>query len=66
MTQLDQDFFQAVKDNSVEVTKFYLRLGADVNVKDDDGWTALKYASKYSCTDIINLLKQYGAIDDTT
>ena len=61
MRQLDEDFLQAIDDNNTEAVKFYLRLGADVNVKSNDGCTALMRASNYGRTDTVALLKQHGA-----
>ena len=35
--------------------------GADVNIKSDNGKTALKYAMKYNKKKIVSLLRQAGA-----
>ena len=56
MKQLNQDFFRAITDNNVEAAKFYIRLGADVNVKNNYGYTALMYASWNGYTEIVKLL----------
>ena len=40
-----------------EVVKLLVDNGADMNIKDVDGWTALMYASSYVYTEIINILR---------
>jgi len=41
--------------------KALLAAGANVNAKDNDGWTALMYAAEMGRTEIVNLLKAAGA-----
>jgi ankyrin repeat protein len=41
--------------------KLLLDMGADVNAKRQDGWTALKLAQKSGSTEIVELLKAHGA-----
>jgi len=41
--------------------KILLELGANVNVKDKEGRTALAYATVRGHTEIVQLLKQAGA-----
>ena len=38
-----------------------IKSGADVNVKINDGYTALIYAKEWGTTDVIELLKAAGA-----
>lgn len=52
----------AVKEKVwIEVIKLILENGADVNFIDAEGDTAINYAQAEDMTDIIDLLKQYGA-----
>ncbi len=44
-----------------QIAKLLLQKGADVHVKDQDGWTALKRAQKRGATEIVQLLKEHGA-----
>lgn len=47
--------------NNIEMAKLLLEHGANPNIKDKYGNTALKYAKEKDNTDIINLLLEYGA-----
>jgi ankyrin repeat protein len=38
-----------------------IRAKGNLNVKDEDGYTALMWAKMYCHTDIVDLLKQHGA-----
>ena len=44
-----------------QIVKMLLQKGADVNAKDKVGWTALKRAQNRGTTEIVELLKAYGA-----
>jgi len=44
-----------------DIVKLLIENGADVNVKDKDGMTALMYASEEGYTEIVSLLKNAGA-----
>lgn len=45
----------------IELVKFLLESGADLNMVDDDGWTPLHYASRHGNFEIIELLLDLGA-----
>ena len=47
-----------------EASKLLIEKKADMNRKDNYGWTPLYYASWYNKTDIVNLLLENGAIDE--
>ena len=61
MKQLDEDFLQVVENNNMEAAKFYLRLGANVDVLDNYRWTALMLASCFGYEEIVKLLLAAGA-----
>lgn len=48
----------AARYNKTEIIKFLLSKGAHLSEKDDNGFTALKYAELSNATDAILLLKQ--------
>ncbi|WP_281224989.1 ankyrin repeat domain-containing protein [Flavobacterium aquiphilum] len=48
----------AARYNKVEIIKFLLSKGARLNEKDENGFTALKYAELSNATEAIELLKQ--------
>ncbi len=58
---LDQTFLSAVKINRKEIAVQMLKKGANVNVKDANGDTALHYAIKKTFVDMTYLLLDYGA-----
>ena len=51
----------AVFKNDIEITKILLDLGADANLADPNGTTALHYATRFTNKEIIKLLVDYGA-----
>ena len=51
----------AVFKNDIEITKILLDLGADANIPDTNGTTALHYATRFTNKEIIKLLVAYGA-----
>lgn len=52
----------AAMNNAVAMVKYVLDLGFDINDKDNNGWTPLCYASRYSeNVEIIELLLESGA-----
>jgi ankyrin repeat protein len=44
-----------------QIVKLLLQKGADVNAKDQDGWTALKRAQERGAKEIVEMLKAHGA-----
>ena len=46
--------------DNVNVVKWLLEKGADINAKNKDGETASMMASKKGHQDVVNLLKAYG------
>ena len=54
---------RAVKENYIEIARFLITKGADVNVKNKDGMTALQQALKNKNSEMLNVLKQAGAIE---
>ena len=56
---------EAVLTEDVEKIEYLLRNGIDIDVRDDDdGWTVLMWASKYSKVDIARFLIDKGASID--
>ena len=51
----------AVYHGQYYIVKKLLELGADVNIKDDRGWTPLHYAVSEGKSEIATLLIEYGA-----
>ncbi len=51
----------------VEMVRVMLRAGSDVNARTDDNWTALSmalsHASSAEHSEVVRLLKEYGAVD---
>ncbi len=47
--------------NTAAVAKLLLEHGADVNARDEDGWTALYVATEGGNTDMVKLLLEHGA-----
>ena len=53
----------AVQQGHTEIVKLLLVAGADVNAKENEGDTPLSIAKQKEHTQIIKLLKEYGAKD---
>ncbi len=51
----------AVFKNNIDIAKMLLDLGADVNIVDPKGTSALHYGVRFSNIDLIELLVDYGA-----
>ena len=61
MNKLNTIFFEAAKNSDWDILDKCIDAGADVDVKDDDGKTALMKASNWGHTDIVELLRNGGA-----
>lgn len=48
----------AARYNKTEIIKYLLAKGADARIKDEKGFTALKYAELSIATDAVSILKQ--------
>ncbi|MCL4479581.1 MAG: ankyrin repeat domain-containing protein [Deltaproteobacteria bacterium] len=59
---LDDVLLGAAKEGNLPVLQTALEKGADINVKSNDGFTALMFATENKHIDMINLLKAHGAI----
>ena len=55
------DIHQAAYDGDIQAVKQHLVDGADVNAKDDDGWTPLLDAATFGHKEIVELLITKGA-----
>jgi len=51
----------AAEAGYIEAVKQHLAAGADVNAKEDDGWTPLQFAAKYGHKEVAELLIAKGA-----
>ena len=55
------DYIVWLAGNYCPYTRVLIDAGADVNAKEEDGWTALMWASRYGRTETVNLLIDAGA-----
>ena len=53
---------EAAEDGNLEAVKQHLAAGADVNAKDDDGYTPLDYAVPAGKEETADLLRKHGGI----
>ena len=51
----------AVEADAVDVVEAVLQTGADINIENEDGQSALAIANELGYEEIIDLLEQYGA-----
>lgn len=63
--------FDGIKSGDIDIIKLFIKYGADVNLKDEDGLSPLHYTIRYTtgktCLAIIDLLVSSGAdINSTT
>lgn len=55
---LDEKLIQACEDGNLEKVKFLIDEGADINARDNQGYSALFFASEIRNNEIIKLLKK--------
>lgn len=60
-TALDKELLEAAKEGSTDMVRSLLDRGADVNAKDDDGWTPLHWAAVLEQPEIARTLLDRGA-----
>ena len=60
-TTFNMDIFEASKSGNLEVVKVLLKSGADVNVKDNWGWTPLMWECSYGHLEVVKFLLKNGA-----
>ena len=51
-----ESFLKEVRAGNREHAELFIKAGMDINTRDKDGWTALRYASIQGRNDIIKLL----------
>jgi hypothetical protein len=61
MKRIDEELFEAAKENNVPEIRRLLSVGADIEAKDDDGWTPLIEASMKGHVQVVNELLVHGA-----
>ena len=54
----------ATRENSINLIKYFLEKGADPNITNDYGNTAMHYAISYKYFDIVDILRKNGARED--
>ncbi len=59
--QLVDALYRGLDDNNRAEIMSLIEQGADINVKDDDGWTPLIYASRLGHLDLVKYLVENGA-----
>jgi cytohesin len=58
---VDSQLFAAVRKNSTADAKMLLEIGANINVRDDKGWSPLMLAAYGDCREMLSLLIDKGA-----
>ncbi len=51
----------AALNNRKELVTFLLANGADINAKNEEGWTALSRAQEFGHNEVVKILKAHGA-----
>ena len=59
--RLDKELLEAVKKGEYKKVEELIKRGANVNEKDNDGWTALMHAASRGHKEIVELLIKNGA-----
>jgi len=58
---LEEELFEAIQARDGYKVKRLLEKGANINAKDNIGWTPLHFAAYHGITDIVRLLLEHGA-----
>jgi len=61
MKNINEKLLEAVKSNEIEEVRKLIEEGADVNVVDGWGDTALHKASRFGRSDVVKMLIEAGA-----
>jgi ankyrin repeat protein len=61
MADINYELISAIKEGDKINVDYLLKKGADINARDDDGWTPLMLASSQGYSDIVRMLKSAGA-----
>ncbi|WP_300747704.1 ankyrin repeat domain-containing protein [uncultured Brachyspira sp.] len=61
LTENEASFIEAAKNGDIKKVKELLALGADINIQDDNSWTALIYAAWAGHTETVKELIKAGA-----
>ena len=61
MNDLDKKLLQASRKNDSEQVKKLIKAGADVNARDENGYTPLLFAAFWGYTEIVEKLIKAGA-----
>ena len=61
MENINEQLFKAIGSNKIEEVKMLIEKGADVNVVDEHGITALHLASLLGYSEIVKMLIEAGA-----
>jgi ankyrin repeat protein len=59
--ELQKKLHKAVVDGNVKAIRNYVKMGADVNSPDEDGWTPVLIAAQYGHVHVIRALAEHGA-----
>ena len=61
MKNINEQLFKAVELNEIKEVKRLIEEGANVNAVDEDGMTALYWASRWGYSEIVKMLIEKGA-----
>ncbi|MDF2964957.1 MAG: ankyrin repeat-containing protein [Rickettsiaceae bacterium] len=54
------DFIKAAKEGNLATVQYYISQNIDIDINDEDGWTALMFAARKGHLDIVKVLIEYG------